>query len=81
MPLNRGLVIEVVNAEGWAPWSSYRGQNVGVGGRYLSGPFAGGPVRRATQRELRHLDRCTILKALKAVPGGTIRFRRTGDGL
>jgi len=80
MTNHRGLVIEVVNPEGWAPYSHYRSQNVGVGGRTF-GPFAGGPVRRATQAELRHLDRCAILKALRAVPGGTIRFRRTGDGL
>ena len=75
MPLP-ALIIEAVMPDGHVPYSSFRGQDVGVGGKFSFGPFAGGPVRRATLSELRHLDRCTVLKIKQVHPEATIRFRR-----
>ena len=72
------LTIGVETSPGYQPISYFRGQNVGVGGKHLFCPIAPGePVRRATQSELRRLDRWRIVQLLAKHPGGRIVIRRT----
>ena len=70
------LVIQATLPDGHVPESYFRSQNVGVGGGYDFGPFRGGPVRRATLSEIRHLDRCAVLRMLARFPNATITFAR-----
>lgn len=73
------LSISAVMPDGHIPYSHFRTQNVGVGGSsaFFCGPFTGGPVRRATLAELRHLDRCTVLRIMRDYPEASIRIERS----
>ena len=75
----RFLTIEAyVPAKGYAPESWFRGQSVGVGGRYTMCRIAPGePVRAATQGELRRLDRQRIDQMLARYPDAVIRVSRS----
>jgi hypothetical protein len=62
---------------GYTPVSYWRGQSVGVGGRFLHCDIAPGePVRRATQSELRRIDHQRAAQMQADWPGYVIRARR-----
>jgi hypothetical protein len=81
LPIRTGgtyLTIGIRTPDGCTPVSMFRGQNVGVGGKYTTCPIAQGePVRRATLGELRLKDRLTIARYLAIYPDGVVVARRS----
>ena len=72
------LTIGVKLPDGHVPVSTFRSQNVGVGGTHTFCKIAPGePVRRATQAELRKLDRIHIIELLTEYPDGQIVVSRS----
>lgn len=72
------LTIGIRTPDGHTPVSYMRGQDVGVGGAHTWCTIAAGePVRRATQRELRRLDRQIVARYRNLHPDGVITVRRS----
>lgn len=70
------LTIGIRLPDGHMPVSTFRGTNVGVGGRFCR-TAPGEPVRRATLAEMRQRARASIAQMLRDHPTGTIVVSRS----